>query len=36
MGGVSGLAVLLGKLLPQLSPSTFNTIINVLFWCWAL
>ena len=31
MGGVSGLAVLLGKLLPQLSPSTFNTIINVLF-----
>ena len=29
--GVSGLAVLLGKLLPQLSPSTFNTIINVLF-----
>ena len=31
MGGVSGLAVLLGKLLPQLSPSTFNTIINLLF-----
>lgn len=31
-GGVSGLAVLLGKLLPQLSPSTFNTIINVLFF----
>ena len=38
MGGVSGLAVLLGKLLPQLSPSTFNTIINrrpdgLLFHC---
>lgn len=32
MGGVSGLAVLLGKLLPQLSPSTFNTIINVLLF----
>lgn len=31
MGGVSGLAVLLGRLLPQLSPSTFNSIINILF-----
>ena len=31
MGGVSGLAVLLGKLIPQLSPSTFNSIINLLF-----
>ena len=31
MGGVSGLAVLLGELFPALSPSTFNTIINVLF-----
>ena len=31
MGGVSGLAVLLGKLFPQLSPSTFNSIINLLF-----
>ena len=31
MGGVSGMAVLLGKLIPQLSPSTFNTIINLLF-----
>ena len=31
MGGVSGLAVLLGRLFPALSPSTFNTIINVLF-----
>ena len=30
MGGVSGLAVLLGKLIPQLSPSTFNSIINLL------
>lgn len=31
MGGVSGMAVLLGKLIPQLSPSTFNSIINLLF-----
>ena len=31
MGGVSGLAVLLGQLLPFLSPSTFNGIINLLF-----
>ncbi|MFQ9915272.1 MAG: YitT family protein [Flavonifractor plautii] len=31
MGGVSGLAVLLGKLLPQLSPLPSTTIINVLF-----
>lgn len=31
MGGVSGLAVLLGELIPQLSPSTFNSIINILF-----
>lgn len=31
MGGVSGLSVLLGKVLPQLSASTYNSIINVLF-----
>lgn len=31
MGGVSGLAVLLGRLVPMLSPSTFNGIINLLF-----
>ena len=31
MGGVSGMAVLLGQLVPQLSPSTFNSIINLLF-----
>lgn len=31
MGGVSGLSVLLGKVLPMLSASTYNTIINVLF-----
>ena len=31
MGGVSGLAVLLGRLLPSLSPSTFNSILNLLF-----
>ena len=31
MGGVSGLAVLLGKLFPQWSPSLFNTVINLLF-----
>ena len=31
MGGVSGLSVLLGKLLPVLSPSTYNSIINILF-----
>ena len=31
IGGVSGLAVLLGKLLPALSPSTFNSILNLLF-----
>ena len=31
MGGVSGLSVLLGKVLPVLSASSYNTIINVLF-----
>ena len=31
MGGVSGMAILLGELIPVLSPSTYNTIINVLF-----
>ena len=31
MGGVSGLSVLLGKVLPMLSASTYNTIINMLF-----
>lgn len=31
MGGVSGMAILLGELIPALSPSTYNTIINVLF-----
>ncbi|HJC41842.1 MAG TPA: YitT family protein [Candidatus Intestinimonas pullistercoris] len=33
MGGVSGLAVLLGELFPHawLSPSVFNTLINLLF-----
>ena len=31
MGGVSGLSVLLGKVLPMLSASTYNSIINVLF-----
>ena len=31
MGGVSGLSVLLGKVLPMLAASTYNTIINVLF-----
>ena len=31
MGGVSGLALLLGRLMPFLSPSTFNTILNLLF-----
>ena len=31
MGGVSGLAVLLGRLVPMLSPSAFNGIINLLF-----
>lgn len=31
MGGVSGLSILLGKVLPMLSASTYNTIINVLF-----
>ncbi len=31
MGGVSGLSILLGKALPVLSPSTYNSIINVLF-----
>ena len=31
MGGVSGLSILLGQVLPQLSASTYNSIINVLF-----
>ena len=31
MGGVAGLAVLLGELFPQISASTYNTVINVLF-----
>ncbi|OUN11661.1 hypothetical protein B5G40_06625 [Flavonifractor sp. An9] len=31
MGGVSGLSVLLGKVFPVLSASSYNTIINVLF-----
>ena len=31
IGGVSGMAILLGKLFPTLSPSTFNSIINLLF-----
>ena len=31
MGGVSGLSILLGKVLPVLSASSYNTIINVLF-----
>ncbi len=31
MGGVSGLSILLGKLFPTLSASTYNSIINVLF-----
>ena len=31
IGGVSGLSILLGKVLPMLSASTYNTIINVLF-----
>ena len=31
MGGVSGLSILLGKVLPALSASTYNSIINVLF-----
>ena len=31
MGGVSGLAVLLGKLFPTLSPSFFNGVINIAF-----
>ena len=31
MGGVSGLSVLLGELLPVLSPSTYNSIINLIF-----
>lgn len=31
MGGVSGLSVLLGQLVPALSPSTFNSIINTAF-----
>ena len=41
MGGVSGLAVLLGELFPHawLTPSVFNTLINLLFLvlgfcCW--
>ena len=29
MGGVAGLAVLLGELFPQISASTYNTVINV-------
>ena len=31
MGGVSGLSILLGKVFPVLSASSYNTIINVLF-----
>ena len=33
MGGVSGLAILLGELFPSawLTPSVFNTLINLLF-----
>lgn len=31
IGGVSGLSILLGKVLPVLSASSYNTIINVLF-----
>lgn len=31
MGGVSGLSILLGKVFPALSASSYNTIINVLF-----
>ena len=31
MGGVAGLAVLLGELFPQISASTYNSVINVLF-----
>ena len=31
IGGVSGLSILLGRMLPMLSASTYNTIINVLF-----
>lgn len=31
MGGVSGLAVLLGALVPGMSPGTFNSIINLFF-----
>ena len=31
IGGVSGMAILLGKLVPALSPSAFNSIINLLF-----
>ncbi|MFQ7453014.1 MAG: YitT family protein [Flavonifractor plautii] len=36
MGGVSGLAVLLGKLLPQLSPLPSTPSSMCSFWCWAL
>ncbi len=31
MGGVSGLAILLGRIFPTLSPSVFNGVINVAF-----
>lgn len=31
MGGVSGLAILLGRLFPALSPSFFNSVINIAF-----
>lgn len=31
IGGVSGLAIVLGELVPAISPSWFNTIINTLF-----
>ena len=31
MGGVSGLAILLGQLIPSLSPSFFNSVINIAF-----
>lgn len=37
MGGVSGLAVLLGKLLPPALPPLPSTPSSMCsFWCWAL
>lgn len=36
MGGVSGLAVLLGKLLPSSPPLPSTPSSMCSFWCWAL